>query len=84
MCWRREQGRLSLSFAPRAGLDHPGVQVETTDELQDVRHRLQRAERPVLEEGATTCCYAAFEKSWITDPQGLAWGTFLTHGAAIA
>jgi hypothetical protein len=34
----------------------------------------------VLEEGATTCCYASSEKAWITDPQGLAWETFLTSG----
>ena len=39
-----------------------------------------RPHRPVLDEGATTCCYAQSEKSWITDPQGLSWETFLTTG----
>ena len=34
----------------------------------------------MLEEGATTCCYAKSEKSWITDPQGVSWETFLTSG----
>jgi hypothetical protein len=34
----------------------------------------------VLEEGATACCYAESEKSWISDPQGIAWETFLTTG----
>jgi len=34
----------------------------------------------MLEEGATTCRYAKSEKSWITDPQGLSWETFLTSG----
>jgi hypothetical protein len=34
----------------------------------------------VLEEGATTCCYANSEKSWISDPSGIAWETFLTSG----
>ena len=28
----------------------------------------------------TTCCYAKSEKSWIKDPQGLSWETFLTFG----
>ena len=42
--------------------------------------RLRRADRPVLDEGATTCCYAKSEKSWIADPQGLPWETFLTAG----
>ena len=35
---------------------------------------------PILEEGATTCCYAKSEKSWIEDPQGIQWETFLTTG----
>jgi hypothetical protein len=34
----------------------------------------------VLEEGATTCCYAKSEKSWIADPDGVVWEAFLTHG----
>lgn len=42
--------------------------------------RLQRADRPVLEEGATTCCYAQSEKRWIEDPQGVKRETFLTTG----
>lgn len=33
-----------------------------------------------MEEGATTCCYAQSEKSWIADPQGIQWETFLTTG----
>ena len=37
-------------------------------------------EAPVLEEGSTTCCYAKSEKSWIEDPQGIQWETFLTTG----
>jgi arsenate reductase (thioredoxin) len=54
--------------------------VETQGDLQEVYARLQQADRPVLEEGATTCCYAKSEKSWIADPQGLSWETFLTSG----
>ena len=48
--------------------------------VADVYSRLTRAEAPVLEEGATTCCYAKGEKSWIEDPQGVQWETFLTTG----
>jgi hypothetical protein len=36
----------------------------------------------VLEEGATTCCYAQSEKNWITDPDGVIWEAFLTNGDA--
>jgi hypothetical protein len=64
----------------KSGLDHLGIQVETQGELHEVYGRLHQADRPVLDEGATTCCYAKSEKSWITDPQGLSWETFLTSG----
>ena len=44
--------------------------------------RLDKAGRPVLEEGETACCYAQSEKSWINDPAGISWETFLTSGEA--
>ena len=44
-----------------------------TDELSEVYGRLKAADRPVLEEGRTTCCYAKSEKSWIADPDGILW-----------
>jgi hypothetical protein len=81
--WMLEDPRVNFAISARgakAGLDHLGLQVETQDELQDVYARLRHADRPVLEEGTTTCCYAKSEKSWIADPQGLAWETFLTTG----
>jgi hypothetical protein len=75
--------RMNFAISSRGGqtgLDHLGIQVETQEELQDVYARLRAADRPVLEEGTTTCCYARSEKSWISDPQGLPWETFLTTG----
>jgi catechol-2,3-dioxygenase len=81
--WMLDDPRVNFAISARgaaAGLDHLGIQVETADELHDVHARLQQAERPVLREGATTCCYAKSEKAWISDPQGLAWETFLTSG----
>jgi catechol 2,3-dioxygenase-like lactoylglutathione lyase family enzyme len=64
------------------GIQHLGVQAESMDELADVYGRLQAAERPVLEEGRTTCCYASSEKSWIADPDGVVWEAFHTDGEA--
>jgi catechol-2,3-dioxygenase len=81
--WMLDDPRVNFAISTRGGrtgLDHLGIQVETPSELQEVYERLQQADRPVLEEGATTCCYAQSEKSWITDPQGLSWETFLTTG----
>ncbi|WP_037502759.1 ArsI/CadI family heavy metal resistance metalloenzyme [Sphingomonas jaspsi] len=64
------------------GIEHLGIQAETTEELQQVYGMLKDAGRPVLEEGATTCCYAKSEKSWISDPDGVVWETFHTSGEA--
>jgi catechol-2,3-dioxygenase len=78
--WMLEDPRVNFAISTRSGkpgLDHLGIQVETADELEDVYGRLQKADRPVLEAGATTCCYAKSEKSWIADPQGVSWETFL-------
>lgn len=81
--WMLDDPRVNFAISTRSaqtGLDHLGIQVETPYELREVYGRLQQADRPVLEEGATTCCYAQSEKSWIADPQGLPWETFLTSG----
>lgn len=64
------------------GVEHLGIQVEDEAELASVYGRLRAADRPVLEEGATTCCYARSEKSWIADPDGIVWEAFLTRGEA--
>jgi hypothetical protein len=81
--WMLEDPRLNFAISSRSaktGIDHLGIQVESDDELHDVYARLKAAEGPVLEEGATTCCYAKSEKSWIVDPQGISWETFHTTG----
>jgi hypothetical protein len=81
--WMLDDPRVNFAISSRggqAGLDHLGIQVETQDELREVYGRLQQADRPVLEEGATTCCYAKSEKAWIKDPQNLSWEAFFTIG----
>ena len=81
--WMLENPRVNFAISERGGatgVQHLGIQVEDSTELAEVYDRLKRAERPVLDEGATTCCYAHSEKQWIADPQGVAWETFLTHG----
>lgn len=81
--WMLDDPRVNFAVSARGrthGVDHLGIQVETEDELREVHGRLRAAGRPVLEEGATTCCYAKSEKFWIADPQGLSWEAFLTTG----
>jgi catechol 2,3-dioxygenase-like lactoylglutathione lyase family enzyme len=63
-----------------AGFSHLGIQAEDESELAEVYDRLSQAERPIVEQKATTCCYAKSDKQWIADPQGVPWETFLTYG----
>jgi catechol 2,3-dioxygenase-like lactoylglutathione lyase family enzyme len=83
--WMLDDPRVNFAISTgRAGrgVEHLGIQVEDKGELAEVYARLALADRPVLDEGQTTCCYANSEKSWIADPDGLAWETFLTEGAS--
>ncbi len=84
--WMLEDPRINFAISngdhTSAGIEHIGIQAETAEELAEVYDRLQGAGRPVLEEGATTCCYAQSDKNWITDPDGVIWEAFLTNGEA--
>jgi len=81
--WMLEDPRVNFAISGRekaTGVRHLGIQAENEAELAEIFSRLEHAERPVLKEGATTCCYAKSEKSWVEDPQGVQWETFLTTG----
>jgi catechol 2,3-dioxygenase-like lactoylglutathione lyase family enzyme len=84
--WMLDDPRVNFAISARgrpAGLDHLGIQVEDAAELREVYGRLRAAGGSVIEQGQTTCCYAKSEKSWIDDPAGIAWETFLTTGESI-
>ncbi|MBX9727433.1 MAG: VOC family protein [Sphingopyxis sp.] len=84
--WMLDDPRVNFAISSgnhaQKGIEHLGIQVESGDELAEVYGRLKAADRPVLEEGQTTCCYAQSEKSWIADPDGIVWEAFLTNGEA--
>jgi len=84
--WMLDDPRMNFAISTRGrepGLDHLGIQVENQAELQEVYKRLKKAGGAVIEQGATACCYAKSEKSWIDDPAGIAWETFHTTGENI-
>jgi len=84
--WMLDDPRVNFAISAgkhaAKGIEHLGIQVESAEELTEVYGRLEAADRPVLAEGATTCCYAKSEKSWISDPQGVVWEAFFTNGEA--
>ena len=82
--WMLEDPRVNFAISTRGGkpgLDHLGFQVDDADELAELKGRAQSADMALLDEGATTCCYARSEKHWVTDPQGVAWEHFHTLGS---
>lgn len=84
--WMLDDPKVNFAISQRCGatkgVEHLGIQVEDEAGLVEVYGRLRGAAAPVLEEGATTCCYAQSQKSWIADPDGVVWEAFLTTGEA--
>lgn len=83
--WMLEDPRVNLAISRRdraAGVDHVGVQAETSAELAEIATRLKAAGETTFDQEATTCCYAKSDKSWVTDPSGVRWETFHTFGEA--
>ncbi len=81
--WMLDDPRVNFAISSgnaRRGVEHLGIQVESGDELSELYGRLRTADRPILEEGKATCCYAKSEKSWISDPDGVVWEAFHTNG----
>ena len=82
--WMLDDPRVNFAISAgrhsSRGIEHLGIQAEDGAELAQVYGRLKAADRPVLEEGRTTCCYARSEKSWIADPDGIVWEAFFTNG----
>ena len=81
--WMMDDPRLNFAISARghkAGVDHLGFQTDDADELAELKQRAEAADMALLDEGATSCCYARSEKHWVTDPQGIAWEQFHTMG----
>ena len=62
------------------GVNHVGLQVDSHEELGEVRSRLQEAHEKTLDQNSAQCCYARSTKTWVRDPDKVVWETFVTHG----
>ena len=81
--WMLDDPRINFAISTRGsktGIDHLGFQTDDAEELSELKARAEAADMALLDEGATTCCYARSEKHWVTDPQGIAWEHFHTLG----
>jgi catechol 2,3-dioxygenase-like lactoylglutathione lyase family enzyme len=85
--WMLEDPRVNFAISQRgraAGVDHVGIQVDSSEELAELADRLKAAGSETFDQQATSCCYARSDKSWVSDPSGLRWETFFTFGEATA
>lgn len=84
--WMLDDPRVNFAISTVGhgrGIDHLGIQAEDETELAELKARGQAADRTLLDEGETVCCYARSEKHWVTDPQGIAWEHFQTLDGAV-
>ena len=65
-------------------VDHVGIQVDSAEALGELASRLKAAGETTFDQDAATCCYAVSDKSWVTDPAGVRWESFYTHGEAVS
>lgn len=77
--WMLEDPFINFAISARgakSGLDHVGIQVDSEEALKAMNHRLAQADLPIAEQQVAECCYAATNKYWIVDLQGIPWEAF--------
>jgi len=82
--WMLDDPRINFSIAESSrtsGINHIGLQADSADELAEIQERLYAAGQETFEQPAAECCYAKSTKTWIRDPDQVAWETFVTHGS---
>jgi catechol 2,3-dioxygenase-like lactoylglutathione lyase family enzyme len=63
-------------------MDHLGVEVESTDLVNQAHHRLADAGLATRPEDETTCCYAVQDKVWVTGPGKEPWEVYTVKADA--
>ena len=82
--WMLDDPRINFAISQRghaAGVNHLGFQVDSGEELKELREQVAKADIAALDQAGASCCYARSDKYWIEDPQGVAWETFHTLGS---
>jgi catechol 2,3-dioxygenase-like lactoylglutathione lyase family enzyme len=83
--WMLDDPHVNFAISTRAGksgVDHLGIQVDDAGELGALREQMSQANISTHSDGETTCCYARSEKSWVEDPNGIAWEAYHTMADA--
>jgi len=74
--------KLVLLENPGSGgsLNHLGVELDTTDDVEANQARLTDDGFVTDEQKNTTCCYAVQDKFWVTAPDGEKWEHYVVLG----
>lgn len=81
--WMLEDPRINFSISKSRksrGVSHIGLQADTMEELEVIQSRLRDAAASTFDQPDAECCYARSSKTWLRDPDDVAWETFVTHG----
>ncbi|MGW4023547.1 ArsI/CadI family heavy metal resistance metalloenzyme [Streptomyces sp. NPDC005009] len=63
-------------------LDHLGVEVASTEQVDAATTRLKDAGLATFEENDTSCCYALQDKVWVTGPGKEPWEVYVVKADA--
>ncbi|GAA1015492.1 lactoylglutathione lyase [Streptomyces sp. F-3] len=63
-------------------LDHLGVEVESTEQVNAAASRLKEAGLATFEENNTSCCYALQDKVWVQGPGQEPWEVYVVKADA--
>ena len=81
--WMLDDPRINFAISQSnrsRGINHVGLQADTELELGEIQERLRAANQQTFDQPEAECCYAKSSKTWVRDPDQLAWETFVTHG----
>lgn len=80
--WMLDDPRINFAISASSkarGINHVGLQADSMNELGEIRERLRTAGEQTFEQPDAECCYARSSKTWVRDPDAVAWETFVTH-----
>ncbi|QCP52411.1 glyoxalase/bleomycin resistance/dioxygenase family protein [Trinickia violacea] len=81
--WMLDDPRVNFAISSRGGavgVNHLGFQVDSDEELAELREHVVAASVKVADQPGAQCCYASSNKYWSQDPAGIAWETYHTLG----
>ena len=81
--WLLENPKINFAISTghsATGIRHLGIQVDSMNEFEEINENLNEAKQQLEIEDTCSCCYAISDKTWVNDPQGINWETFITYG----